>query len=97
MSAYLLVNIEVHDPGTFADYVAQVPAMIEKHGGRYLVRGGESTVHEGNWQPKRIVVLEFPDRNTAQSFLDDPEYAPIAAIRHRSATTDLVIVDGYGG
>ncbi len=94
MKTYLIANINIHDGDHFADYAAQVPGIIAKHNGRYLVRGGESEVVEGSWQPQRVVVLEFPSRHDADNFINDPEYAPIAAIRHEAAHTDLVIVDG---
>jgi len=75
-------------------YVNAVPAYIEKHGGKYLVRGGNVEVKEDLWQPKRVVVIEFPTKGNALAFLDDPGYQPIAAIRQESASTNLVIVEG---
>jgi len=95
MSAYLIVDITIHDPERYQDYVRQVPACIEKHRGKYLVRGGEAEVKEGDWHPHRLVVLEFPSRERANAFLEDPEYQPVAAIRHAAATTNAVVVEGY--
>ncbi len=95
MSAYLIVDIEVHDTERYAEYVKQVPKFIEKHEGKYLVRGGATEVKEGTWTPNRLVVLEFPSRAHAESFLDDPGYAPVAAIRHAAATTRLVLAEGF--
>jgi len=94
MAAYLIVSIDVRDPVAYEDYKAKVPAFIRKHGGEYLVRGGAHEVVEGDWQPKRVVVLRFPDRASARAFLADPEYQPIAALRQRIADTDMVMVDG---
>ena len=61
MAAYVLADITILDPDLYEDYRRQVPALIEKYGGRYLVRGGASEVLEGEWQPNRLIVLEFPD------------------------------------
>lgn len=94
MSAYLLANIEIHDAEHFADYGRQVPPFVAKHGGRYLVRGGAATQHEGEPQAGRVVVIVFPSRADAEAFLNDPDYAPVAAIRHASSTSHVTIVDG---
>ena len=94
MAAYLIVDVEVKDPAGYERYRAGLPALIRKHGGEYLVRGGHLEVIEGTWRPKRVVVLKFPDRQSAQAFIDDPEYRPLKELRHRAAQTDLVLVDG---
>jgi uncharacterized protein (DUF1330 family) len=95
MSAYLVVDITVHDPEKYKEYAHQVPAFIEKHGGVYHVRGGEVEAKEGNWNPQRLVVLEFPNKAKAQAFLEDPGYQPVAAIRHEAATTKMVLAEGF--
>lgn len=95
MSAYLIVDITIHDAGCYQDYVRQVPALIEKHQGTYLIRGGEVEIKEGDWRPNRVIVLQFPSRQQANAFLEDPEYQPVAAIRHAAATTKAILVEGY--
>ena len=95
MSVYVIVDITVHDIEGYKEYVKLVPPLIEKHQGKYLVRGGESEVREGTWEPDRLVVLEFPSKSHATAFLDDPRYQSVAAIRHATATTNLVVVEGY--
>lgn len=97
MATYLIADINVHDPGRYQDYARQAPAFIEKHQGSYVVRGGEVEVREGDWRPERLIVLEFPDREHANAFLADPEYQAVAAIRHATASTSLVLVDSYTG
>ena len=96
MRTYLIVDITVHDLERFKEYVALVPAFIERHGGSYLVRGGRAETREGDWAPQRLVVLDFPTREQALAFLEDPEYQPVAAIRHEAATTRLLLVEGHG-
>ena len=76
------------DPEKYQEYVRQVPAFIEKHRGQYRVRGGNSDSREGEWQPERLIVLEFPTRDHAVAFLEDPGYQPVAAIRHAAAHDD---------
>jgi uncharacterized protein (DUF1330 family) len=61
MAADVIADIAVADPDAYEEYRRQVPAVIEKYGGRYLVRGGASEVFEGDWQPNRLILLEFPD------------------------------------
>jgi uncharacterized protein (DUF1330 family) len=95
MSVYMIIDITVHNSEAYKEYVKLASSFIEKHEGKYLVRGGKTEVREGTWEPGRIIVLEFPSRSEATAFLDDPEYQPIAAIRHAAATTNLVVVEGY--
>ena len=95
MSALLIVDITVHDTERYKEYVELVPSLIEKHDGKYLVRGGNVEVVEGNWQPERLIVLEFPSVASARAFLEDPDYQPVAEIRHAAASTNLVIAEGY--
>lgn len=94
MSAYMIVELDVHDPEGFNDHRARVPALIKKHGGEYIVRGGESEVIEGSWKPKGLVVFRFPDRKAIHAFFDDPDYAELKALRLRTSTGSIVAVDG---
>lgn len=94
MAAYLIVDIEVTDPDAYQTYVGQVPPLVARHGGTYLVRGGAHEVIEGDWSPNRVVVLQFPDTAAAHAFLDDADYAPVKAIRHRAAHSNTVLVQG---
>jgi uncharacterized protein (DUF1330 family) len=94
MSAYVLVDCDVTDPVRYEEYRQLAPAAIAKYGGRYLVRGGATKVFEGTWQPKRVVVLEFPDVAAAQRFYDSPEYRAARAVRADAATMNLVVVEG---
>ena len=94
MSVYAIVEIEVTDPELYELYRQRVPPIVARYGGEYLVRGGAVTVQEGDWEPKRVVVLRFPDRSAAQAFFDGPDYAPVKAIRFQSARSRTIIVDG---
>jgi uncharacterized protein (DUF1330 family) len=94
MSAYVIANIRVNDAERYKDYVSAVPALIEKHGGKYLVRGGESQVLEGAWAPDRFVVLEFPSRDAALAFYNDPDYVPFRSLRQSVTESNVILFDG---
>ncbi len=93
MPAYLIAEVEVFDPVMFEQYRAAVPATIAAYGGRYLVRGGATEVYEGTWQPKRMIVLEFPSMARLREWYGCPEYAPLIALRHQCARTDVRAVE----
>ncbi len=95
MTAYIIAEIEVTDPAAYEEYRARVPAVIAAHGGRYMVRGGETETIEGAAAAGRVVVLEFPDMAAAKRFVSSPDYAPLAAIRKKASKSRLILVDGY--
>ena len=94
MSAYVIAEVEVTDPGKFEEYRKLVPPTIEAFGGRYVVRGGAIDSREGGWQPKRIVVIEFDDMERAKAWHDSDLYAPARALREASANTRMIVVEG---
>ncbi|MDH3440097.1 MAG: DUF1330 domain-containing protein [Gammaproteobacteria bacterium] len=97
MNAYLVVDIDVTDPEQYQGYVKKAPAFVEKHGGKYIVRGGDTKLVEGDWHPGRFVVVEFPSRERAQAFLDDSEYQAVADIRRASTSSNMILVEGFDG
>jgi uncharacterized protein (DUF1330 family) len=94
MNAYLIADVEVLDSAGYEAYRQQVPATIAAFGGRYLVRGGALTVLEGDWSPKRCVILEFPSMAQLKAWYDSPAYVPLRAIRERTTKSRLVMVEG---
>ena len=94
MKDYLVLDFSVHDLPRFRRYVSDIPAFIEKHGGRYIVRGVEPTVMEGDWAPALMVILEFPSRHGATAFLADPNAQDLFALRHATTNSKLLLVDG---
>jgi uncharacterized protein (DUF1330 family) len=94
MSAYVVVNVTVTDPGPYETYKQMAPPTIAAFGGRYLARGGATEVKEGDWHPNRLVILEFPDSAAARAWWESSEYAPGKALRQTCAQTQLVIVEG---
>jgi uncharacterized protein (DUF1330 family) len=94
MPAYMLVDLDVHDAAGFQDYRNRVPALIAKHGGEYLARGGDFEVIEGDWKPHRLVLFRFPNRASIRAFFDDPNYAELMTLRKRTSTSVIVAMDG---
>jgi uncharacterized protein (DUF1330 family) len=94
MSAYVILQITVDDPSRYQEYVKMGPPTVSLYGGKYLVRGGKMEMVEGDWKPERIVILEFESMEKAKAWIDSPEYAPARAIRHASAHTHAIIVEG---
>ena len=94
MAAYVIVDLEVTDPGRFNEYRQRVPATLAAYGGRFLVRGGAHEVVEGNWRPRRLVVLEFPSLAQARRWYDSEEYREPKAMRLAASDANLVFVDG---
>ena len=94
MSVYIIADIDIKDQAAYTEYQKLVPPIIEKFGGRYLVRGGAITDAESKWGLTRIVMLEFPSAEQAKAFSESPEYAPVAAIRHKAAVSRSFMVEG---
>jgi uncharacterized protein (DUF1330 family) len=92
--AYVIGDIDVHDPETYREYVALVPGTLEPFGGRFVVRGGAHESLEGDWRPRRLVVLEFPSADHARRWYASEGYVKAMAIRRRAATGNLVLVEG---
>lgn len=94
MAAYVLVQIEVHDPVTYERYKQLSGPSLRPFGGRFIVRGGPVETLEGTWHPGRLVVVEFPDAAAARTWWASPEYAEAKALRQASAHTELLLVEG---
>ena len=94
MSAYMIIDVEVVDRDTYAEYLEKVPETVKKFGGRYLARGGNVTVLGGQWRPERIVLLEFPSAEHVLRWLQSPEYAHLSPLREQSTTANAIIVEG---
>ena len=94
MAAYVVVNIKVTDPDRYAEYREKAPDTISRYGGRYRVRGGAVEVLEGEWNPQRLVILEFECMERCHEWYDSPEYAPLKRLRGEAAVAEFVVVEG---
>ena len=94
MVAYYIGAHTVTDATVFDDYLRQVIPMIERFGGRYLTRAGSHEVLEGDWQPDRVVIIEFPSKAAIKAWYDAPDYKPLIALRRSAATDVMIALDG---
>ena len=94
MSAYVIFDVEIRDPVRFQDFMAGVKPAIEAAGARYLARGGAHKVYEGDWEPRRIVLLEFPSVEAWETFYNGPVYQGLKSIRDECSSARLVSVVG---
>jgi uncharacterized protein (DUF1330 family) len=97
MSAYLVVEVEVHDPERYEKYKTMVPPSLAEYGGRFLVRGGRVETLEGDWSPQRFVMVEFPSVEKAKAWWDSVGYAEAKALRQATAKTRMIVVEGVEG
>ena len=90
----MIANIRIADPDRYPEYASRVPQTVERHGGRYLARGGKVEVLEGEWEPQRLVILEFESMERLREWYDSPEYASLKQLRGEVADSQLVVVEG---
>jgi uncharacterized protein (DUF1330 family) len=96
MPAYLIADIDVTDPDRYAEYVRRVPATIAAYGGKYLVRGGEVQVLEGERQPHRTVMLEFESVARAREWWSSDGYEELKPLRREASRASILLVEGHG-
>jgi uncharacterized protein (DUF1330 family) len=94
MKAYVIAVETPHDEAMFAEYRKQVVDTIKPFAGQFVARGGNLTVLEGEWQHSRTVIIEFPTREAALGWYKSPAYQKIIALRHKSTSGSVVILDG---
>ncbi len=96
MSAYVIVDVKINDHQQYEEYKKLTPAAVAAFDGKFIVRGGDTLTLEGDWQPERIVILEFPSVDRANEWWASPQYTEAKVIRQRSAKTKMIIVEGAG-
>ena len=94
MVAYVINDMVVTDPALLEEYKKLSPATVAQYGGRFLARGGKVETLEGDWSPKRLVIIEFPSVEQARAWSNSAEYAPARKLRHRAARSNLIVVEG---
>jgi uncharacterized protein (DUF1330 family) len=94
MKAYIIVDVKITDPELYESYKKLTPASLQPFQGKFIVRGGNCDVLEGDWEPGRIVVLEFPDKEKAKAWWSSDVYAPAKIIRQAASTTKMIVVEG---
>jgi uncharacterized protein (DUF1330 family) len=94
MSAYVIFDVEIRDPARYQQFMLGVKPALEAAGARYLARGGAHKVYEGDWAPRRIVILEFPSVAAFEAFYNGETYQSLKAIRDSCSSARLVSVEG---
>ena len=95
MAAYLIADTQLTDPDAYEEYKRKAKPLAERHGGEYIVRGGDMMLKESElWSPARLVVVRFPSMDKAREFYESPEYQQALGISKRSARRTVVIVEG---
>lgn len=94
MPVYVVVDIAVHDPEVFSQYLSRVIGLVKKNNGHYLVRGGKVTSILGGWNPGRLVIIEFPSREDMERCFGSEEYRKITPLRDLSSTGSIIMVEG---
>ena len=97
MPAYIIVDVTIHNAENYEGYKKLTPASVAAYDGKFIVRGGKTETLEGNWQPGRLVVLQFPSVEQAKEWWASQEYAPAKAIRQANAETKMILVEGLEG
>jgi uncharacterized protein (DUF1330 family) len=96
MAAYVIFDVDITDPVRYGGFMAGVKPALEQAGAKYLARGGAHTVYEGDWQPRRIVLIEFPSLQAWEDFYNGPVYRGLKSIRDECSSARLVGVEGLG-
>lgn len=96
MSAYVIFDVDIWDMKRYQEFMVKVKPAIEAAGGHYLARGGEHKVVEGSWQPRRLVLFEFPSMAKAEEFYYSDLYQGYKSIRDECSSGNVVIVEGIG-
>jgi uncharacterized protein (DUF1330 family) len=95
MAAYIIGHVNITNQERYNDYTKDVPTSLEPFGGKFLVRGGKYETKEGEWQPQRVVLIEFPSFDSAQAWYNSEFYQKIIKIRWEASNANIMLVDGY--
>ena len=94
MTASVIVDVKVNDPVRYAEYKDQAEPTVKQYGGKYIARGGRTETLEGDWSPSRLVILQFDSIEQAKQWLNSPEYGEAKKIRHETADSKMVVIEG---
>ena len=97
MPAYVIASVtEAWDQDALAEYRERNTEAVTKHGGRFVARGGHHEILEGDYAPVRVVIIEFPDLDSARGWYESDDYAPLRELRRSASKTDIFVVEGVG-
>lgn len=93
MSAYFVANIRIHDEAEYEKYLQSVDGVFSNFNGRYLAVDKAPEVIEGNWNYSRLVLIEFPDKESLRNWYYSSEYQKILKHRLSAADCDSIIIE----
>lgn len=96
MTAYIVSMMAITDPETYSKYTDKTPPIVKKYGGKFLARGGDVTTLEGDEYEHRMVILEFPSKQSILDWMADPDYQDAMVFRHASSTANIYMIEGDG-
>ncbi len=94
MPAYIIVELLITDKEGYGEYKRLAPTSISSYDGKYIIRGGRTESLEGNWNPERIAVLEFPTFERAKEWYASEMYKKARSIRQQTAITKMILIEG---
>ena len=94
MTAYVIVDNHIIHDGPYEAYINAIGETVEQFNGKYLVRGGEIIFSDSEWNPPRLVVIAFPNRDKAMAWVNSKELAPLHEMRKRYAESQMIVIEG---
>ncbi len=94
MAAYVITEIDITDPQGYEEYKKMGPPTVAAYGGKFIARGGKTEVLEGSWSSMRVVILQFDSVERAREWWISKEYSSAKQVRHQTAITNMIVVDG---
>jgi uncharacterized protein (DUF1330 family) len=94
LAAYVIADVEIRDPEVYEKYKPQATAALERYGGKFIARGGTAENLEGDWIPRRVVIVEFESLEQAKRWWSSAEYESPKALRQSAAFTNMIVVEG---
>ncbi|MBZ0267025.1 DUF1330 domain-containing protein [bacterium] len=94
MPAYVILDVSIHDPEAYEAYKKVSGPALAACGGRFLARGARTETLEGDWDPERLIILEFDSMEQARAWHDSDVYREPKKIRLGASTGRMILVDG---
>jgi uncharacterized protein (DUF1330 family) len=94
MTAFVILDVDVHDPLRYEDYKKMGPPTVTQYGGKYIARGGRVETLEGDWSPSRVVMIQFDSVEQAKAWINSPEYSAARKLRHETSNAQVIVVEG---
>ena len=94
MAAYVITDLHIYDIEHYLEYQQAMRPLLAAVGARYLARGGLFKVYEGDYEPNRLVVVEFPSLEAVDDFYESEDYQALEAQRRACSNARIIAVDG---